>query len=372
MATTVPEPGRATSAISGLPWLFSPTVDLLTFTGSAVVALGLVVVGYQFGWIHSETPEWTWVTSVLLIDVAHVYATGFRVYFDPSELKRRRWLYVLAPLLSFLLGMAVYSESPRTFWRLLAYLAVFHFVRQQYGWVALYRAKAGEKDRAGRWIDASAIYLATVYPLIYWHAHLPRKFDWFVSQDFVNVPVWLERVTQPVYWLALTAYFARSLYRGIRDGHWNPGKDLVVLSTAACWYIGIVSLNSDYAFTVTNVIIHGVPYMVLVYRTQRNDQWVARPSRVWSRLVRFVGLIWLLAYAEELIWHRAVWPDHSWLFGAAWHVPQWQVWLVPLLAVPQATHYVLDGFIWKRRSNSDLRDLTSGVPSGSGSATSAG
>jgi hypothetical protein len=25
--------------------------------------------------------------------------------------------------------------------------------------------------------------------------------------------------------------------------------------------------------------------------------------------------------------------------------------LVPLLAVPQITHYVLDGFLWRRRSN---------------------
>jgi hypothetical protein len=24
------------------------------------------------------------------------------------------------------------------------------------------------------------------------------------------------------------------------------------------------------------------------------------------------------------------------------------MWLVPLLALPQSTHYVLDGFIWRR------------------------
>jgi len=28
---------------------------------------------------------------------------------------------------------------------------------------------------------------------------------------------------------------------------------------------GIVAFDSDYAFTVTNVVIHGVPYLVLVY-----------------------------------------------------------------------------------------------------------
>jgi hypothetical protein len=29
--------------------------------------------------------------------------------------------------------------------------------------------------------------------------------------------------------------------------------------------------------------------------------------------------------------------------------------LVPLLALPQATHYVLDGWIWRRRDHPELR-----------------
>jgi hypothetical protein len=28
--------------------------------------------------------------------------------------------------------------------------------------------------------------------------------------------------------------------------------------------------------------------------------------------------------------------------------------VVPLLALPQLTHYVLDGFIWRRKSNPDF------------------
>ncbi len=346
------------SKLARLPWLFSPSVDLFAFTGSAAISLVLVALGFQFGWINHDTPEWTWVTAILLIDVAHVYATGFRVYFDPVELRRRAWLYTLTPVLSFLIGVAVYTESPSTFWRLLAYLAVFHFVRQQYGWVALYRAKAGERDRFGRIVDSTAIYLATIYPLVHWHAHLPRKFAWFISSDFVNAPGWLEQVMRPVYWIAMAAYLVRSLIRGCKDGFWNPGKDLVVLTTAVCWYVGIVSLNSDYAFTVTNVIIHGIPYMVLVYWTQRRDHSAGRSVPIVQRVFRFLGLLWLLAYAEELLWDRAINHERSWLFGSAWTNHNWHWWLAPLLAVPQMTHYMLDGFIWRRRSNKDVAQMT--------------
>lgn len=339
------------------PWLFSAKTDLLTFGGSAVLALLLVVLGWPLGWLEKETPDWLWVVSVLLIDVAHVYATGFRVYFDRAELRRRAWLYALVPLLAFGIGAALYSEGASLFWRTLAYVAVFHFVRQQYGWVALYQAKAGEHDKLDRAIDRAAIYLATIYPLVFWHSH-SRRFSWFVRSDFFEVPVLAERVLAPIYWTALGLYAGRSLFRAIRLRQSNPGKDLVVATTALCWYVGIVGLNSDYAFTVTNVITHGVPYMVLVAWFQSAGRAESSASPVnrqpgW-RWWQFLGLLWLLAYAEELLWDCGVWHDRSWLFGPAWNVGGWDQVLVPLLAVPQITHYVLDGFIWRRRSNQDV------------------
>lgn len=372
-------------------WLFSAPVDLAAFAGSAAVALSLLWLGSALGVLHSEAPDWTWVTAVLLVDVAHVYATGFRVCFDPAELRRRPWLYALTPLLGFVIGWALYSEAELLFWRTLAYLAVFHFVRQQYGWVALYRARVGETGWQGKLVDSAAIYLATIYPLIYWHAHLPRHFWWFLAHDFVALPVAAERLAAPLYWGALGLYAARSLYRGVMRHELNPGKDIVVVTTAVCWYVGIVTFNSDYAFTVTNVIIHGVPYFVLVFWyvcARRSDSILqddemqrgrgsrraavagesldygsaeASPSQ-WQqprlvpiafrpgRFAGFIATLWLAAYVEELFWDKSVWHTRSWLFGRAWDVGLLKSFLVPLLAVPQITHYILDGFLWRRGS----------------------
>jgi len=180
----------------------------------------------------------------------------------------------------------------------------------------------------------------------------------------------------------LALYAARSAHRAIWLRQFHPGKDLVVATTAVCWYVGIVALNSDYAFTVTNVITHGVPYMVLVGWLQSEQQdgashrhtcqsvgshvaanvatsIIRRPGGRWWQ---FVGLIWLLAYVEELLWDCGVWHDRSWLFGPAWNIGNWDQVLVPLLAVPQITHYVLDGFIWRRRSNRDVGELVGSAP----------
>ncbi len=353
-------PVASQSRRPALPWLFSASVDLWTFLGSAALALGLLLLGGWRGWLNNDSPEWLWITSVVLIDVAHVYATGFRVYFDRGELHRRPWLYLLVPLLAFVIGVAVYTEGALLFWRTLAYLAVFHFVRQQYGWVALYRAKAGDCGLAGRMIDSTAIYLATIYPLVYWHCH-PRRFAWFVATDFAELPLLVERILAPVYWIALGLYGARAIHQAVWHKRFNPGKDIVVFTTAVCWYVGIVSFNSDYAFTVTNVITHGVPYMVLVFwyrdhRQSATSKEGAAPTPRWSRLVSFIGVLWLLAYIEELFWDCGVWHERPWLFGPAWNIGDFDQVLVPLLAVPQVTHYILDGFIWKRRSNPDVAE----------------
>ena len=360
---TVNEPSPAAAA-DGLhlgkaedQWLFSKGIDLSVFLGSAVLSFVLLAIGWRLGILDHDSPEWTWVSLVLLIDVAHVWSTSFRVYFDFEELKRRIWLYVLVPVFGYALGAALYSEGELVFWRALAVAAVFHFVRQQYGWVALYRRKLGETEKWTWWIDAAAIYLATIYPLAYWMTHLPRNFQWFVQKDFFDLPVLVDSVLFPVYLLALLAYAAKSgyLYRTRRVS--NIGKDIVVITTAACWYAGIVLFNSDYAFTVTNVIIHGVPYFALIYFYAKSRHSAAGSvyRAFSSNWIVFLATLWAFAYVEELFWHRGVWHEKNWLFGANWDWTDLKPYLVPLLAVPQLTHYVLDGFIWRRRNNANFK-----------------
>lgn len=340
-------------------WLFSPAIDVAAFGGSALLSFIALAVGWHFGWLDGEkadTPEWTWIVGVLLIDVAHVWSTIFRVYLDPVEFRRRPGLYLLVPAAGLAAGVGLYSLGSTVFWRCLAYLAVFHFVRQQYGWVMLYRAKCGERDRIGRWIDSLAIYLATVYPLVHWHAHLPRRFWWFLRGDFQQIPELAADALEPLYWAALGLYFARSLYRRLESGFANPGKDLVVFTTALCWYVGIVAINSDYAFLVTNVVIHGIPYLVLVYWYG----WMRerKPVSRFRTIAVFLATVWVLAFAEELLWDRIVWKERSWLFGSSWQFGDWKWLFVPLLALPQLTHYLLDGFIWRRRTNPSFTLVT--------------
>lgn len=340
------------------PWLFGPAVDLGLFGGSALFALGLVLALSLLDLRPDGLPEWGWLLFVVVIDVAHVWSTLFRTYLDGDELRRHPWRYALIPLAVYLAGVALYSAGHLVFWRVLAYVALFHFIRQQAGWAAVYRARAGQTGRVDRVIDDAAVYLSTLYPVLHWHVKLGEtRFAWFVRGDFVDLSAWAAPLVEParaLWLLALAVYVARQVQLYARSGVLMLGKSVVVFTTAAIWYVGIVATNGDFEFTVTNVIVHGVPYFGLLWAYARARREEA-PTRLGSRIAAgglgaFLSLLVALALFEELAWDKLVWHERGWLFGDG-GVTLGSVGLaliVPLLSLPQATHYVLDGFIWRR------------------------
>ena len=356
MASAAPGAPRAAA---GGAWMWGRGADLAVFGGSAALALGLAALA---PWLSDggALPAWGWIAFVLAIDVAHVHTTLFHTYLDREELRRRPALYVGAPIACYALGAALHLASERAFWRALAYVAVTHFIRQQAGWVAIYRALAGERSRWDRVLDDALIYAAAGWPLLYWHANPPRAFRWFVEGDFIAAP-WLAAAVAPAgaAYAALAAlYVARAVQRAARGEPVNTGKHVVVAATAATWYVGIVGTNGDFEFTVTNVIVHGVPYMALLFAYSRERARQA-PRALVARLLAgglltFLAVVLVIAFAEEMLWDRLVWHDRPGVFGggdlaAPLLGPTARALIVPLLAVPQATHYVLDAVLWRRR-----------------------
>ncbi len=48
--------------------------------------------------------------------------------------------------------------------------------------------RTAKKVGLSRALDAAVIYGATLTPLLFWHAHQPRRFQWFLQGDFVHGP----------------------------------------------------------------------------------------------------------------------------------------------------------------------------------------
>ncbi len=344
-------------------WIHSPWVDSLFILGPPLFSVFLVLfLNQQLELPHSIGP-FAWLTLIVGVDVAHVYASLFRTYWD-SSLQARALLWTV-PLVCWGTGAVLYAMGSNYFWMALTYLAVFHFVRQQYGFAMIYSRQETGVPLFFKRIDRLTIYAATVYPLLFWHTHLPRQFNWFVDGDFIRVdsPAASALAGWAYVFLILT-YLLKEILMIIRFNTFNLPRNLVIGGTAFSWYIGIVRLNNDFAFTVTNVVSHGIPYLALVWIYGRNNPQ-ANSARIFAqsffrlRMVPiFLGLLFSLAYLEEGFWDGFIWRDHPTLFPAFRSLPIIRnqallTLLVPLLALPQSTHYIFDAFLWRFRGKNN-------------------
>ena len=350
------------------PWIYSPKFDLSAIIGPPVVITAIVLVwGSKIATIQN-TPTWLWIFLVLGIDVAHVYSSLFRTYFDKDEFQRRKTLYLAVPVVCWLGGIGLYAFfGPVVFWSFVAYFAIYHFVRQQYGFLMLYRRGEPVGDLGYR-IDQVAIYMATIYPLVYWHTY-SRNFQWFSDFEVIRIPSVLpHHICLSIYVLSIGAFLVKEAHRWMTTGSLNAGKCLLLMATAAAWGTGIILFNGDLTFTLINIISHGIPYMALIwiYQFRKRDN----KAHAENRFLRFFQLKYIpiyvlalvaLAYFEEGIWDWFIWQEHRNIFGSV-HVAASAtilVILVPLLTMPQVTHYVLDAYIWRvnKRGKEEVRAI---------------
>jgi hypothetical protein len=352
------------------PWLISAKVDLFGIIGPAYIA-SIIAITLFYAFPHvSQLSPWAWLGLVVGIDVAHVYSTLFRTYFSAEGRKRYKLWLIAIPLLSLTALLVVQWLAPQLFWTVLAYVAVFHFIRQQYGFFTLYsrndiptEPNLGKFQQIQRNVSQGVIYFATLYPILYWHSHLPRAFNWFTPSDFiVGLPVWVADAAGVLYAILGIIYGVNEFKLWRKTGAFNLPKNLLLIGTALSWGLGIVVLNNDIVFTLTNIIAHGIPYMTLIWYLNGRPQTGFKTRRSFLPIIQslalFLGILILFAFIEEALWDTWVWKEHAMLFLGVKHVLQHIHWdtppvntlwiLIPILATPQLTHYLLDGIIWRR------------------------
>ncbi|MBT3586473.1 MAG: hypothetical protein HN509_16315 [Halobacteriovoraceae bacterium] len=330
-----------------IPWIRSGIFDCVSIIFPGLLSLLLLPLLDKPNML---LPVWGWVVLVLLVDVSHVYSTLFRTYLDKEEFSRNKKGYILIPLLLYGLMVTLYATGPLYFWRVLAYLAVYHFMRQQYGFFRIYSIKI-DQPKVYSYLDNSTLAISMIYPMIYWHCHLPLKFNWFTKDDFIQLPLLFERIALASYLILFCCYIAKEIYFFQRE---RIPRNLLLLVTASCWYTGIVYYNGDLAFTLTNVIIHGIPYMALVYVYSEKSGTLIKRNFM-KGVPTFLLIILALAFLEEGLWDALVWREHAEIFSAVFYWlreiqnPYLLALIIPLLSLPQVTHYILDGYIWKLR-----------------------
>ena len=88
------------------------------------------------------------------------------------------------------------------------------------------------------------------------------------------------------------------------------------------------------------------------YASSKYRQNEKKEESIFADLSLFLAVIIVFAFIEEGFWDSFIWREHAQYFSSYYFLPAatspWGVALaLSLLILPQVTHYLLDGFIWK-------------------------
>ncbi|RMG09777.1 MAG: hypothetical protein D6731_18965 [Planctomycetota bacterium] len=338
-------------------WLVGPAADLALVALPFVLGAGLALVPQE-----DPPPLWAFLLLIVAFDVAHVWATLYLSYLDRPAFERRRLLFLLPIPLAIAATYRLHGLDPSLFWSLLAYVAIHHFAAQQWGFVALYARKAGERDPFDRRLDKWTLWTGALGPVLLWHAS-GRDFDWFGHGERFLLRVDPALRGDIVAGMALVAlvYVGRQAWLAAR-GRFNPGKNAWMLAAWASWSVGLALDRHPLVSLALINLLHGIPFLVLVWLRLRAGAARGAQGRLvgWfaARAWAFLGLVALLALCEEGLWDGLVWGGTYLGERAVELSPRARTLAVALLATPQIVHYVLDAFLWKLDgSNPDFEAL---------------
>lgn len=347
-------------------WLFSRRFDVAMLLLPLLAALASLLTVHE-SW-QGTLPLWAFLFVIVAFDVTHVWATLYVTYLDREVLRKRWLLLTLTPLLAFGIAYRVHSHSSTLFWSILAYVAIYHFIQQQWGFIALYKSRNEEHSRIDYYLDRWTLWVGALGPVLLWHASPMRQFDWFnAGESFIFR---LDASFRPeiigTMGLFGATWIARQAQVVLGGGRLNQGKVLWMVCSWVSWAVGIgLSVHPFVSAAFLN-LFHGPQFLAIVWYRGRHrfrrhpEATTPALSGIFRRgrwLIFYAALL-LLAVAEEALWDGAVWrvylPDMLSLPDSAPEGVALSMW-VALLSVPQISHYYLDAWIWKLDgSNPDL------------------
>ncbi len=353
---------KALSSRFTFRYMYSPMHDLFLILLPPIILSIVIFFLRDSIEVSSQEAFLIWLLIRAPLDSGHVFATVFKTYFDSHEFKKLRKLLIFLPVGVFIFCFFFSYLNLPLFGQFVAYMAVFHFIRQQYGLVCLYE---NQELRTGRGfsIDYLLIHMSCLYPMIYWHAHYPKHIQWFSPTNFFKISPAYEELARYFYIALIVLYLGKEILFFFQGKKISLSKQLIHLGTALCWNLAIVYFDSILVFILLVEVSHAMAYLSLIgfhsKKAIKNDYDKSIFKKVKYRhffsghALLFLLLIFVLGvgldtlgfvfFSHPFVELRDIVPEF--FITGDWKVAM----LLALFTVVQFTHYILDGFIWKRK-----------------------
>lgn len=350
-------------------FLHSKYFDLAFYLLPLFIAPIWILLGIAPFTYGAPEARWHWWIFFILIDAGHVFSTAYITYLDKQLFRERYLLFILTPSISaiVLIFIRAYFGSP-FLWITIGYLAMYHFIRQQWGFVALYGRSEQEKIPVqlalhGRQIDFYLVHFGLIYAYLYFHQYMETNaVHLMLGRKYFQIPHvdLLMNVVLTANFILLLLFTIKELYFLKAFKVWTWQKQLVIVGTFLVWYTGLIfRVEWPLAGIATVTFIHGFVYWALVWssgskRASKLNQaeWPWRLFRI-SNLPLFLGGGLVYGFFSFGFWELVVNKGDLMSLGffKEIQIPNNESFKVILevgLGLPQVTHYILDGFIWRR------------------------
>jgi hypothetical protein len=320
-------------------WIISGREDLTWFIGPSVVSyavLALMAAGFPL------TPLYLiWLVG---IDGPHVLATVTRTYFDKRERGRLgSLLWVVFP--AMMLGPVLVAGHQEMFFYTFAICWLhFHIAKQHFGFVMLYKHKAGDRLRLDFLLDRWFLLISLMLPVARFVLRTYTTLSAIPLVDFLNT-------------FLLGAYGGLAIVFVLRQVHLaRTGQPLntpklmlfaavVPLQWLAFGYAATCGADGILRAGIVLGLFHSFQYHRLMWFHNRNrytepeaESTVGLAATLARRFVYYFGAAILLNLLLSVLPNYMV--PNPYLKAALWGLP--------------FTHYILDSKIWRVRGNKEL------------------
>ena len=318
------------------PWILdSRNRDLLWILTPGFLAL--LVCG-----VLTNFPAGYLIAALLvagLIDCGHLLVTGWRTFLHSQDRKKRQG-FIIAFLAIFMVTFFALRSSVPYFLTSIAYVAIFHHLRQYHGIIRWYQ-KINQRFCPH---SVRFMYAMTILAMVVDQTG-PGA---FLSLGYHGRLVGLQNPTANTFALALygltvAAYVVfeiRLWSRGIRE----PNRILAVISPSLLCGICLFAFDSLQMTLFPILVAHAVPYFPLSHIALKRTQ--TRPFGSGNRaayLLAATALAGLAMFSGTYTFVTEVTQN----YGEA-NVSSLATLIVSVLVTFQLSHYIFDSVIWRR------------------------
>lgn len=325
--------------------IFSQKMDVVAFC-SFIPIYGLYFLLQALGITLPENmPAEFFILGWTLVDGSHVYSTFYVSYIDKGVKEKLKLHLIFIPLLIYLTAFGLtYAGSQASFITILAYAAGIHFIRQEFGWMKI----ATRLDKAAptwlNWIDKFTVYGMTIFPIVYFFRASNDGF-WYQKGDIFLFPDTFSNIVIMFFWPTVIVFLVANLYHTFKTKVFNLTKFLVFINTFFGWYVAKVVVGNPYLAVWLVIFHHGLPYYLIIFKTERVSQNL--PILKSLEKLKYPAM-YLSCAGFFLIWYSFHW-EWDFISSMKKAAPILSAAIYASAVTPQFTHFILDGFIWKRK-----------------------